>query len=174
MSWFRASLGFGPAIELDLRQARMCQDSICTYVPMGKLRRLLSDRRGHRVLDGAAGVILLTFQTGARMFTGAANDLFTKLGYFLGATAFMFGFAAGFLFGPESQSLGGEMNVVVTVERTIAPALFVIGALLAMIALRLAVAEAVTYDDAEYKPTSSEKISRTPACRSRLSPASRP
>ena len=153
MGWFSANLGFGPVIKLDLRHARMCQDGICAYVPMGKLGGFYPIAAGIAFWTALPAVLLLTFQTGARVFSGAANDLFTKLGYFLGGTAFMFGFAAGFLFGPESQSLGGEMNVVVTVERTIAPALFVIGSLLAMIGLRLAVAEATTYDNAaEYKP----------------------
>jgi hypothetical protein len=82
--------------------------------------------------------------------TGTASVVASKVGYVLGMTAFLCAFGAGFLFGPETETLF-ELAVIV-VDRTAAPSILLAGSLFATIALRYAQYDGHDDTSGVYKP----------------------
>ncbi|HUS33260.1 MAG TPA: hypothetical protein VMZ53_32380, partial [Kofleriaceae bacterium] len=149
-AWFHMDV-MGSEMEIDLRSASMCgANGVCVAVPLSKFRGFYSIMGNAAFFAAIPVLILVVVQCASRLVTGAASSAVTKAGYGLGMVALITGFGAGYLFAP--QSAGIDDIAVITVTRTWAPLIFVVGNLLALFAMYLASSEWLDDDVGEYKP----------------------
>jgi hypothetical protein len=168
MPWFRASFDFDLAelgagadsttLEIDLRAAKMCGAGACVAVSMGKLSGFYPTLAGIAFWCALPLILAVVFQCSARLLTGVGSDMVTRFGYLIAGIVLMTGFAAAFLFGPESKSVAGLAAFVV--ERTLAPVLFLLGSMIGMLALYTATENAEPAG--EYKPVVTDRLPVTP------------
>ena len=128
LDWFRMTL---PSIELDLRTARMCDlEGTCVAAPVGGTYGAFAMATLWASLVFAG---LVAYLGGVRALGGVLNEQLTRLGYFLGIGVFLAAFATGYLFHPEISIKLGPIEIAF--ERTLAPSLMLLGALLGVAAL---------------------------------------
>lgn len=150
IEWFRIELG-PTHVAIHMRSAEICTlDEGCRTISLSRMGGFYPVAASAAYWCALALALLVIVQCLAKVLTGTASMIASKVGYVLGTTAFMCAFAAGFLFGPETEAMF-EMFAIV-VERTPAPSILLAGSLLATMALRYAQYDG--YDDSggEYKP----------------------
>lgn len=154
LDWFVAATPFGTA-SFDLRSAHVCPEGgPCVSFSLGEIR-------GTGFYGSVAGLtfwgtllftILVAYQAIKRITTGFANDSLSKLGYAGGMILFGNAFAAAFLLGPEAMSTPTDTDALaMTVTRTTAPFLLLIGLVLGIAVLYYAVQQ-MADGQGEYKP----------------------
>jgi hypothetical protein len=156
-AWFRVDL-MGNDLEIDLRSAAMCgPNGVCVSIPLSKFRGFYPIASNTAFFTGIPVLVILIIQTASRLVTGTASTTVTKLGQALAGIALIAGFSAGYLFAPESEGI--KEIAMITVTRTWAPVLFVLGNILAMFAMYIS--SSVFDDDlGEYKPIKLDKAEK--------------
>jgi hypothetical protein len=155
-AWFRMDF-MGSELAIDLRSASMCgPNGVCVSFPLGKLEGLYPVMSSVAFYTGVPVLIIVIIQTSSRLVTGAAVDTVSKIGYVLAASSAIAGFTAGYLFAPES--MGIEEITVITVTRSWAPLLFIVGNIVAMFAIYLATMQSLDDDVGEYKPIKLDRV----------------
>lgn len=150
LDWFTLELGAATPlpdaaqIGIGLRRAEACTPAgVCGSAPMPG-HSLYATMGQATTWLGAAFLILIAIQAGSRLLQGAANESATRLGYVLGLIVVGAAFGAGFLFSPDATALeqaGGSLGITVTLERTWAPHLMIVGAVLGLVAIYKATLE---------------------------------
>jgi len=153
LAWFEIDFA-GNKVTIDMRSARACGLE-CVQIPIGRFKGMYPSLAGLAFWCSIPLVLIVAIQTGSRLVTSVAYQALAKIGYGLGSPLFPPSFAAGYLFAPEGASVAGFD--VVTVERTLAPLLLVIGSVVAMVVLRYALLDEASDDVGEYKPISIAK-----------------
>lgn len=145
-------MGRGGTIGIDLRSVTVCTDAgPCVSVSFSGI----PNRGMYPTIAFAAfwGTILVSlvvvYKAGVRILTGQANDSQTRTAIFGALAMAAVAGAAGFLFGPEI----GAATMGVTIERTWAPAMLVLGHLLGAVTLHLAATESPADEAGDAKPT---------------------
>ena len=153
--WFRIDL-LGSAIEIDLQSASACStQSVCMSIPLSKLQGLYPATATVSFYAGLLLLLVVIVQSASKIVTGAVHDTVTRIGYILAVATIVCGFSAGYLFGPDGQGIATSIASI-TVERTWAPFVFMLGTLSAFAALYYASSE-ITEDVVEYKPIQIDK-----------------
>jgi hypothetical protein len=148
LEWFRIDLG-SAQIAIDLRNARMCAPgSPCTTVELSSMTGFYPVIASAAYWCALPLALLVLGQCAARVMTGSASVIASRIGYVLGVIAFLAAFGAGYLFGPEPDTMFDVMGVMGT--RTFAAPMLLSGILFGLLALRYALADEV--DEGEYRP----------------------
>lgn len=148
LEWFRIDLG-SAQIAIDLRHARMCTPpGPCTTVGLGRMTGFYPVIAGVAFWCALPLALLVLGQCAARVMTGSASVIANRLGYVLGSAAFLAAFGAGYLFGPEPDTMFDVMGVIGV--RTFAAPMLLTGILFGMLALRYALSEEL--EEGEYRP----------------------
>ena len=159
LEWFRIDLG-ATRISIELQTARICDDAGCKMIRLSAMSGLYPIVAGIAFWCGLPLALLVLGQLGAKMITGSATVLASKLGYVVAAVVFLCAFGAGYLFAPETDELFHTMGS--SVSGTPAPAMLLAGSLLAILALRYAITDGRNETDGEYKPVILDGSDRPP------------
>src|SRR5688572_9785642 len=139
LEWFRIDLG-ATRISIELRTAHVCvDDQGCRTISLNAMHGFYPPIGAAAFWCGLALALLVLGQCGAKMITGSATVVASKLGYVLASIVFLCGFGAGYLFAPETDEMFQMMGVSST--GTPAPAMLLAGSLLAVLALRYAISD---------------------------------
>lgn len=150
VEWFRLEIG-PTQVAIGMRSAELCTlDEGCRTISLSRMSGFYPVVASAAFWCALALVLLVIVQCLAKVLTGTASVVASKVGYVLGTAAFMCTFAAGFLFGPETETMFSMIEIVV--ERTAAPSILLAGSLLATIALRYAQYDGHDDSSGEYKP----------------------
>lgn len=124
-------------IDVDLDSASTCHLGACATVPLDRVSRggPYVWFGGIALWLGRALLIAVAIQAGLRLITKNPIPLLAKLGMYAAAGTFVCGFLAGYVFGSTGSQ--AAMGIGVTVTRTWAPAMLLLGAVCAMSALYL-------------------------------------
>lgn len=148
LEWFRIDLG-SAQIAIDLRNARMCApEGPCTTVELSKMTGFYPVIASAAFWCALPLALLVLGQCAARVMTGSASLIANRLGYVLGSAAFLAAFGAGYLFGPEPDTMFDVMGVMVA--RTFAAPMLLTGILFGILALRYALSDEL--EEGEYRP----------------------
>lgn len=159
MDWFRLTFtkvlpGAG-RIAIDLRNMHICQaDHGCTGTSISLLPGMFPTCATVTLWSCLGFAVLVAFQAGAHVLTGAANDAFTKLGYVLALTAISLAVATAYMFGPDAEvpvtDLAAKMGLALA--RTWAPLTLLTGLVAGFAALYMSVSPGPGDLGATYKP----------------------
>ncbi|HTL36492.1 MAG TPA: hypothetical protein VL326_25340 [Kofleriaceae bacterium] len=154
-AWFHMDV-IGNDVEIDLRSASMCAPTgICVSFPMSQFRGSYPLVGNVAFFTGIPVIVVVIIQCASRLVTGTASMTLTKIGYGLASLSLIAGFAAAYVFAPESSNMKELALIVVT--RTWAPLIFIVGNIVTFAALYLATATGLDDDVAEYKPIKLDK-----------------
>jgi hypothetical protein len=176
MDWFRltftAALPGAGRIAIDLRNMRICQaDHGCAGTSISLLPGMFPSCATVTLWSCLGFAVLVAFQAGAHVLTGAANDAFTKLGYVLALTAISLAVATAYMFGPDAEvpvtDLAAKMGLALA--RTWAPLTLLTGLVAGFAALYMSVSPGPGDLGATYKP-----VTITPVPQGRARTASVP
>ncbi len=172
MDWFRltftAVLPGAGRIAIDLRNMRICQaDHGCAGTSISLLPGMFPTCATVTLWSCLGFAVLVAFQAGAHVLTGAANDAFTKLGYVLALTAISLAVATAYMFGPDAEvpvtDLAAKMGLALA--RTWAPLTLLTGLVAGFAALYMSVSPGPGDLGATYKPVT---ITPVPQGRARI------
>jgi hypothetical protein len=159
MDWFRltftAALSGAGRIAIDLRNMHICQaDHGCASTSISLLPGMFPTLATVTLWSCLGFAVLVAFQVGARVLTGAANDAFTKLGYVLALTAISLAVATAYMFGPDAEvpisDLAAKLGLAL--PRTWGPLTLITGLVAGFAALYMAVSPGAGDLGATYKP----------------------
>lgn len=144
-------------IALDLRNVHICDvDHVCVIAPLTPLRGMFPTLASVTLWSSLGFAALITFQAGARVLTGNANDSFTKSSYMLALTTISLAIATAYVFHPELEGPGIELveQTSVALHRTWAPLTLLVGHVVGFATLYMAVAPESSDLSTAYMPVS--------------------
>ena len=161
MAWFdlqleiTADTGLGAAagtldsahMQIGLHSATACfADGTCASTSLDNLRGVYPSLATYTFWITLAVCVMVALQAGARLLTGQASALLTRLGYLVSVLALIGAVFTAFVFAPETAE---TTIATVTVHRTWAPASMLFGYALALYVLYLAIGDD---DEPVYQP----------------------
>jgi len=158
MDWYRLTLetadGLTRAI-IDLRSVRACSPGHpCATQSLTRMAGMFPTLAAVTLWSSLGFAALVTLQAGARVLTGGAYEVFTKLGYMLALMAISLAVATAYMFGPDSHGVAAALAARpgVDLHRTWAPLALIVGLSLGFIVIYLAVSRESSDLGAAYKP----------------------
>ena len=124
-------------------------NGVCVSTPLGKLGGFYPALATATFWASVVLAVIVAMQAMSRMFRDVAIIQRSQPGYLLAVVCFGAALLAGYLFAPETQSVG-ELGVHVT--RTWGPAMMLLGCTLSVAALWMAVALAIAEDNTVFTP----------------------
>jgi hypothetical protein len=152
MDWFVIDLGtgLGDSLHFGLRTIHTCAGrGVCVTIPMSSLKGFYGSTAVATFWSTLVFALAVAYQAGTKLLGGVANERLTKWGYLLGVMVVGNAVASAYLFSPEASDVGALP--LLTITRTWAPLLMLVGQVLGIATMYYAVNEVEADDVGTYK-----------------------
>lgn len=139
LDWFDASIAGIGRLRIGLHTVKICaRNGWCASASMGTLTGLYPAMSEAAMWSSLILAAIVAFQTGMRLTGREPHEKLVRVGLGIALLSFCAAVAAGYVSGPQP---GSNADLTVTLDRTLAPVLLLLGDVLAVLALFMSASE---------------------------------